>query len=116
MPARRNSFQRATAPMPDSTASRQYDLAVIMRPPGVGGAERHTADLLNYLASTNLRIVFLQSGFGLRFLGLQEIPGKLDIVPTDLPLRDPSKQDLRAWSRLLQAYPARRVLVVKTWY
>jgi glycosyltransferase involved in cell wall biosynthesis len=98
------------------TAIQPYDLAVIMRPPGVGGAERHTAELVNYLAARNLRTVLLQSGFDLRSLGLQEVPGKLDVVQTDLPLRNLTKRDLHAWAGLLQSYPARRILVVKTWY
>jgi glycosyltransferase involved in cell wall biosynthesis len=102
--------------MPPSDRSGTYDLAVIMRAPGVGGAERHTAELTNYLAGADLRTVVLQSGFDLRGLGLREEPGTLDVVQTGLPLRDLSKDDLRAWSRLLRAYPARRVLVVKTWY
>lgn len=99
-----------------STAARPYDLAVIMRPPGVGGAERHTADLLNYLATTGLRIVLLQSHFDLRELGLREIPGKLEVVNTDLPLRDLSKEQMQAWTQLLRTYRAERILVVKTWY
>jgi glycosyltransferase involved in cell wall biosynthesis len=97
-------------------AVQPYDLAVIMRPPGVGGAERHTADLLNYLAATGLRIVLLQSHFDLRELGLREIPGRMDIVTTELPLRGLSKEQLQAWAQLLRTYRAERVLVVKTWY
>jgi glycosyltransferase involved in cell wall biosynthesis len=94
----------------------KYDLAIIMRPPGVGGAERHTAELANYLAAAGLRTVLLQSGFDLRALGLQEIPGQLDVVATNLPLRGLSKADLAAWSALLSTYAAQRMLVVKTWY
>jgi glycosyltransferase involved in cell wall biosynthesis len=98
------------------TANHRYDLVVIMRPPGVGGAERHTADLVNYLAARNLRTVMIQSGFDLRSLGLQEEPGKLDVVQNDLPWRNLTHHDLQGWERLLRSHPAERVLVVKTWY
>jgi glycosyltransferase involved in cell wall biosynthesis len=102
--------------MPRNTPQPQYDLAVIMRVPGVGGAERHTADLVNYLAATSWRIALLQSGYDLRLLGLKEIPGKLDVIETGLPLRDLSAAQLQAWERLLTSYSAQRVLAVKTWY
>jgi glycosyltransferase involved in cell wall biosynthesis len=95
---------------------RPYDLAVIIRGLGVGGTERHTAELLNYLAGSGFRVVLLQCGFDLRSIGLREVPGKLDVVSVDLPMRNLSRRDLQRWSRVLGHYRADRVLLIKPGY
>jgi glycosyltransferase involved in cell wall biosynthesis len=98
------------------TSSRHYDLAVIYRNYGLGGVERHTAELLKYLSATGLRVVLLQSGFDLRSVGVKETAGMLDIVDTGLGMRRLSRKELRAWSQLFQTNPSRRILVIKPGY
>jgi glycosyltransferase involved in cell wall biosynthesis len=108
------------AMMSPLTCPQRYDLAVIFRPiVSVGGTERHTVELLNYLTeATDLRVVYFQSNVDLRDIGLREVPGKLDVVHVDLPLREPGggdlgRDDFRAWARLLKERPAERMLLIK---
>jgi glycosyltransferase involved in cell wall biosynthesis len=91
---------------------RPYDVAVIIRAICTGGAERHTAELVNYLAESGLRVVLFQGGFDLRSLGAKVVPGHLDIVNFDLPTRKLSAADLQAWARLFHANAFRCALVV----
>jgi glycosyltransferase involved in cell wall biosynthesis len=93
-----------------------YDLAFVHHSPGMGGAERHSADLVNYLAGAGLRTVLLQSDFDLRSIGVREVPGALDVVHVDLPFYGCSKEQLREWALLFKRHPARRIMLIKAEY
>ena len=87
-----------------------YDLVVILHGEALGGTERHTIDMINHLVALGWRLAYVQAGIDLCALGLATVSGTLRVVPTSLPMRNLSRAETRAWSRLLKTLPAARVL------
>ena len=100
----------------ESNSCLPYDLVVILRGAGLAGTERHTIDMVNHLVASGRRLAYVQAGIDLRAWGLNSAPDNLLVIPTSLPMRNLSRTETRAWSRLLKTLPAARVLLVKPWY
>jgi glycosyltransferase involved in cell wall biosynthesis len=105
-----------------SRSSHSYDLVVVSRALGHNGTERHTVDLVNHLVDSGWQIALIQAGIdvqrGIDLVpwGIRKVPGRIDVIDVRLPTKDLSLADARAWWRLLKRIPAKRALLVKTWY
>ena len=100
-----------------SGAHRQVsDLAVIIETRVFAGSERHTVELIKHLVEAGWKVALVEAGGDFVASRLPKEHPNLRVVRTHLPLADPSRGSDRAWRLVLRQVPARRVLLVKTWY
>jgi glycosyltransferase involved in cell wall biosynthesis len=91
-------------------------LAIIIDVGAFGGSERHTVDFVQHLVRAGWRVALIETGLDLVSSRLGDRPANLEVIRTNLPLKDISRRAESAWRRLLRRVPARAALLVKTWY